>query len=65
MVEVHMRQKNIERRRLQTLAHTEHPGARIEHEALLWQHEASSVPPPVGMVAGRAEEMELHETTKI
>ena len=48
MVEVRVREKNIEPFCLQIFANAVHAGASIEHDADFRQHQASRLPPAVG-----------------
>ena len=36
------------------------PGAGVEHDSLLGQHQASGLPLVVGVIAGRAQQNKLH-----
>ena len=60
MVEVGMGEKDIELARQQMIADPIHGRARVEHDPLLRQHEAGGLPLVVGMVAGGAQQDELH-----
>jgi hypothetical protein len=55
-----MRKKNIQLGGAKPVADAKHARPRVEHDPLLRQHKASGLPPRIGVVAGRAEEVELH-----
>jgi hypothetical protein len=60
MVEMRVRQENVERFRLHVFRDAIETGAGIEDHADLGQHEARRLATVVRVVASRSEENELH-----
>ena len=60
MIEVDVREEDMQARRLQVLADAEEAGAGIQNEAMCRQHVARRVPVLVWVIAGRAEQTESH-----
>ena len=60
MVEVGVRQKNVERVGRQMFAHAKHGRTRVEHNAQLWQHHAGGMPAVIWVVAGRSQQQQFH-----
>ena len=62
MIQVRMREQNIERLRGQEIANAEKAGTRIQHNAHFGQHQAGRVPPLARMIAAGAQEEQFHGT---
>jgi hypothetical protein len=65
MVQVRMRQKNIERVRLQVIGDAVHGRAGVEHHAHLGQHQTSRLPRLAGVIAAGAQKQKFHSKSFI
>lgn len=54
VVEVDVRNKDVQRRRFQMIAHAKHSRSGVQHDSDFRQHQADGVPAVVRVVAGRS-----------
>src|SRR5262249_39649887 len=60
MVEVGVRQQNVERVGGEVLTNSEKSGPRVEYDSLRRQHQAGRMSPLVRVIAARAEQEQFH-----
>ena len=57
MIQVDMRQKNVQVVGLNKIPNTKHPGAGIQNHAKLWQHQTGRLTTIIWVVTGGAEKV--------